>query len=95
MKLAQAMVEKRLSGEGFNLSNEKPISVTELVKKIGLLSGSRQPEPRILNCVRCEIRDQYLSSQKAKKVLGWKPKYSLDRGLRKTIDWYRSLYAGV
>jgi CDP-glucose 4,6-dehydratase len=35
-----------------------------------------------------EIQDQYLDSSKAKRVLGWAPRYSLREGLRETIAWY-------
>ena len=43
-----------------------------------------------------EIRDQYLSARKAREVLGWKPLFTLDEGLRRTIDWYSEfLGAGI
>ena len=35
-----------------------------------------------------EIADQYLSSQKAHRLLGWHARYSLDDGLRETMAWY-------
>ncbi len=37
----------------------------------------------------------YANITKAKKILNWKPKYSLEEGLQKTYDWYQkniSLY---
>jgi nucleoside-diphosphate-sugar epimerase len=30
------------------------------------------------------------SNKKAKKLLSWQPKYSLEKGLRKTIDWIKA-----
>ncbi len=36
-----------------------------------------------------EIRRQCLSAAKARRMLNWKPVYSLDEGLRNTIAWYR------
>ncbi|PIW80944.1 MAG: sugar dehydratase, partial [Candidatus Omnitrophica bacterium CG_4_8_14_3_um_filter_43_15] len=29
-----------------------------------------------------------LCSDKARKILGWKPEYTLEKGLKKTIEWY-------
>ena len=46
-------------------------------------------KPKILNQAKNEIKHQYLSASKAKKMLGWKPKYNLDIGLKETIDWYK------
>jgi len=33
--------------------------------------------------------DILISSKKAKKQIGWKPKISLDKGISKTISWYK------
>jgi CDP-glucose 4,6-dehydratase len=42
-----------------------------------------------------EIRLQYLSAEKAKKAFDWKPLYSLDESLEKTIAWYRAHLTGA
>ena len=38
-----------------------------------------------------EILAQYLDSSKARRVLGWIPRYSLKEGLREALEWYREL----
>jgi CDP-glucose 4,6-dehydratase len=50
-------------------------------------------EPVVLGQATNEIRHQYLSAEKARKVLEWKPQYTLDEGLTKTIVWYRKFFA--
>jgi CDP-glucose 4,6-dehydratase len=47
----------------------------------------------VLNQAKGEIRNQYLSSAKAQKVLQWRPAYGLERGLVETIDWYTAFLA--
>lgn len=91
--LAEKMVKLDLYGEAFNFSNENPISVIELVKKIYKLAGKRE-NYKILNQAKFEIKHQYLVSTKARKLLGWKPKFSLEEGLRRTILWYQDLLRG-
>lgn len=88
--LAQKMQGLKLFGEAFNFSNEKPISVLELVKVVYKVCA-RVPNYRILNKAKYEIRNQYLSSTKAKKILGWDSKYTLKEGLKKTIEWYKNI----
>ncbi len=34
----------------------------------------------------------YLDSAKAKSLLGWRPVWTLDVALAKTVEWYRSYY---
>jgi CDP-glucose 4,6-dehydratase len=77
-----------LSGEAFNFSNETQITVLDVVSKISTLMGS-QLEPDIRNQASNEIRHQYLSAEKARRVLGWKPQFTIDSGLQRTIAWYR------
>ncbi|MGM0757434.1 MAG: GDP-mannose 4,6-dehydratase [Bacillota bacterium] len=89
--LAEKMEEKGLAGEAFNFSNEIQLTVLELVDKILKAMGS-DLKPRILNQGTHEIKHQYLSAEKARKLLDWKPDYSIDEGLEKTIEWYREFF---
>jgi CDP-glucose 4,6-dehydratase len=40
-----------------------------------------------------EIRSQYLSAALAHVVLGWQSLFTLDEGLQRTIEWYRTFFA--
>ena len=73
----------------FNFGTDEIISVENLIKKIIYLTSGSQPIQRTEEDRQHEIPVQYVSWKKAKKMLGWKPKVSLDRGLIKTIRWYR------
>ena len=46
-------------------------------------------EPEVLGTASGEIVNQYLSSAKAREVLGWAPAHGLDAGLVRTVEWYR------
>jgi CDP-glucose 4,6-dehydratase len=86
--------DKSLIGHAFNFSNESQISVAELVDRI-LKAMQSDLQPDVRNEAMNEIREQYLSARKAREVLGWKPLYTLDEGLRRTIDWYREFLGAV
>lgn len=91
MLLAERLAkDNTLAGQAFNFSNESQITVIELVDRILKLMESRL-QPEVRNEAINEIREQYLSARKAREVLGWKPLFTLDEGLRRTIDWYRGL----
>jgi len=90
MTLATRLAADRsLAGEAFNFSNEMQVTVLELVEKILSLMGSNLV-PDVRNEATNEIRHQYLSSEKTRRVLGWQPAFTLDEGLCRTIDWYRA-----
>ncbi len=76
-------------GEAFNFSTDEEVAVIDLVRLIVKLMGSNL-EPIIQNNAPNEILKQHLSSKKAREKLGWKPEYSLEEGLKHTIEWYRS-----
>ncbi|MBE9224568.1 GDP-mannose 4,6-dehydratase [Phormidium sp. LEGE 05292] len=89
MVMAEALEEKQIQGEAFNFGPKQPRTVLEIVDALRHLMGREDIEPLILNQAKAEIRDQYLSSQKAEQVLGWVPLYSLEKGLGETIKWYK------
>lgn len=89
MLLAERMAQNpRLYGQAFNFSNETQVSVLELVQKIASLMGSAL-RPEVRNEACHEIHHQYLNSSKAKAMLDWKPLFTLDQGLLRTVEWYR------
>ena len=89
MLLAERLYKDRnFSGTAYNFSNEAQISVLDLVNAI-LARMNSKLKPEILNQASNEIRHQYLSAERARKELSWKPIYTLDQGLEKTITWYR------
>ncbi|WP_129597657.1 GDP-mannose 4,6-dehydratase [Anaerophilus nitritogenes] len=91
--LGEKMSELKLYGEAFNFGSEGYLSVIELVKLILKLMDSHL-EPIVLNEGNHEIKNQYLSIEKSKKILKWKPHFTLEEGIKKTIDWYRKYAQG-
>jgi CDP-glucose 4,6-dehydratase len=92
MQLAEHMARKpELNGHAFNFSNENPVTVLHLVEQILGLMGSNL-QPIIQDRAKNEIRHQYLSATKAQQVLGWRPQFNLDQGLRRTMDWYKTFF---
>jgi len=81
-----------LRGEAFNFSNEFQVSVLEIVQRILVLMGSAL-SPDVRNEASNEIRHQYLSAAKAHQVLGWKSCFTLEEGLKLTIQWYQDFLA--
>ncbi len=89
--LAEKMEELNLAGEAFNFSNEIQLTVLELVEKI-LKAMDSDLKPKVLNQGSHEIKHQYLSAEKARKLLNWTPAHTIDEGLEKTIEWYKAFF---
>ncbi len=89
LRLAEAMGEKDIVGQAFNFGTAKPLSVLDITRKILTLMGRTDLEPQVRSEAKGEILHQYLSSVKARRMLGWEPVASIDSGLQATIDWYR------
>jgi CDP-glucose 4,6-dehydratase len=94
MRLAEALAaDPALRGEAFNFSNEARVTVLDLARRVLDLLGS-DLECDVRGEATNEIRRQYLSAAKARRVLNWSPLFTLDEGLRRTVAWYRD-FLGV
>jgi len=93
LTLADAMVDGKYSGEAFNFSYGLRLSVREVVDRVLDVMKRKDLKPEVLNQASNEIPVQCLNSDKAKKALGWKPRFGFDEGLKQTVDWYRSEFS--
>jgi CDP-glucose 4,6-dehydratase len=90
MLLAEQLAKRpELRGEAFNFSNEIQLTVREIVDRILLLMKS-DLQADVHSKVNNEILRQYLSAEKARTSLNWKPLFGLDEGLERTIAWYKA-----
>lgn len=93
LHLAEAMDRLELGGHAFNFSNELQISVLDLVNRLTQLMGRTDLAPVVLNQASGEIKHQYLSAEKARTMLDWHPRHTVEEGLSHTIAWYRNFLA--
>ena len=93
LELAEALrARPELAGEAFNFSNELQVTVLDMTQRILDALGSNL-EPDVRNEARHEIPHQWLSAEKARRVLGWSPSFGLDEGMTRTVAWYRDFLA--
>jgi CDP-glucose 4,6-dehydratase len=90
LRVAEGLaVDPSLAGEAFNFGLGLRLTVLELTELVLKMLGRTDLEPIVQNRASFEIREQYLSCEKAQTTLGWMPRYTLAEGLEETIDWYR------
>ena len=92
LHLAERMQDPELHGHGFNFSNEIQASVLDVTHRILGVMARTDLEPDVRGEAQHEIKHQYLSAEKARKLLDWSPEHTLDEGLAMTVDWYRDCF---
>lgn len=89
--LAASANEPGIRGEAFNFSGGTTATVLEIVQLISELMGRTDGvNPVVLGIARNEIPAQAVSSERARRTLGWTPRFDLRAGLQDTIRWYRA-----
>lgn len=93
LALAERVSAGDCVGEAFNFSTEARVSALEMMRAVLHAADAEHLEPVVGNTARGEIRHQYLDSTKARTVLGWVPRVTMEEGLRRSVDWYRGFFA--
>jgi NAD dependent epimerase/dehydratase len=81
---------KNSTGQVINLGTGEETSIGDLVKKVGDIIGKElkiEHDSARVRPERSEVGRLISNNTKAKRILDWKPKVSLEEGLKKTIDW--------
>jgi len=77
-------------GEEINLGNDNTIRISDLAEKIFGMIGKMPKvitDSQRIRPVNSEVLKLWASNQKAKELIRWEPRVSLDEGLRRTIEW--------
>ncbi len=88
--LAAESDNKKIIGESINIGTGKSISIKQLAEKIRKITGYKGKiqwnsfPKRSLEIPKLEV-----DNSKAKKLLNWKPRTSLDEGLKITTSYYK------
>ncbi len=91
--LAEHLDDQAIQGQTLNFGLNDPKTVLEVIEAILEVAGRPDLEPIILNQSLHEIHHQYLNSEKARRLLGWEPQWTLEAGLQEALDWYREFFA--
>ena len=86
-----AVIKRNFNYEIFNLGNNKTV---ELEKFISLLENNLgiKAKRNYLGNNPTELIATWANINRAKKMLGYKPKISIEEGLKKFVIWYKDYY---
>lgn len=78
----------RLNGSPINIGSDKEMSILDLARKVKEISGSSS-KIEFIEAAPDDPRRRKPDTGKARSMLGWEPKISIDDGLERTIKWFR------
>jgi NAD dependent epimerase/dehydratase len=90
VKIAES---EKTAGEVINIGTGSEISIGNLAQKIIKITNSNADiicDDSRIRPSKSEVDRLLCNNEKAKKLLGWKPSFSLDQGLLKTIEWMKT-----
>jgi CDP-glucose 4,6-dehydratase len=96
LQLAQGLYEKGADVSGawnFGPLDSDTCTVGEVVERLASL-WLRKPEVKVEPAELHEAGQLRLDSSRARQLLGWKPRWSLDECLKQTIDWHSAWQRG-
>lgn len=79
-------------GKVVNLGSGREISIRDLVRLIEDLTGKKlriEGEEVRVRPEKSEVERLLCNNCLAQELVGWKPRYTLEEGLRETIDWFK------
>lgn len=81
----------KIKGQAFNFGSKETLSVLELISLIEKLLN-KKVDRIILNKAKNEITYQSLDYTKAKRVLGWEPKWDIKSAIYRIYDYYNQIF---
>jgi GDP-L-fucose synthase len=78
--------------EAINIASSIPVTIKEILKIIVNITNNQSVKLKYDNSMPTMIPKRLIDISKIKEECNWKPKISLEEGLKLTIDWYKEFY---
>jgi nucleoside-diphosphate-sugar epimerase len=79
-----------VAGEVFNLGGGSRTTINEVISTIGEIVG-RKPRVKYLDAQKGDVRHTAADTSKARRLLDFDPQVSLTEGLRREVEWLKSV----
>jgi NAD dependent epimerase/dehydratase len=82
-----------IDGEVINIGSANGISIGKLAEKLMKMMNKKitiESEEKRVRPSKSEVNQLICNNNKAKELIDWQPKMSLDEGLEKTINWFKA-----
>lgn len=83
-----ALEKSTVAGEIFNIATGKQTSINKLVSTMQRVMNKSDLASVHREASKGDIKHSYASIEKARKALGYSPKFSLQEGLKKLVEWH-------
>ena len=84
-------LNKRLPYEVVNLGNGRPVELMAFISTLEKHLG-KNAKKKYLPKQAGDVLMTFADTRKARKLLGWKPRTSVDRGIKEFAEWFSAYY---
>jgi len=86
--ILRALFTDAAVGEVINLGNDREMTILELAERVRRLTGSSS-EITFNPLPEDDPQRRRPRLDRAREILGWEPRVSLEEGLRRVVEWFR------
>jgi UDP-glucose 4-epimerase len=87
----RALTARKLEGDAVNIATGRRVTLRGLLAQMARTLGG-SPKARYEPARAGDVRHSLADITRARRLLGYRPRWSLDAGLEKTMAWYRETY---
>ena len=93
LAVGERIDDSAVSGKLIRIATGKGTSVLDVVRTIAQVAGRPDMEPQVLNQKREERIDSIYNPTLEREILGWSPRFNVEQGLARALQWYRAFLA--
>jgi len=82
-----ACIKEEAKNEIFNINGQKKISVLDIVRTLEIILNKKAKIEFVPDRIG-NFKGRFISSEKAKRLLGWEPEYTYEEAMEYYVNWF-------